>query len=226
MPTGFEGGGAESAGVEFELAWPVFLRLVLAGVMGWAVALVHRKSSDVAVPHSFRVTLVLLTILIAGVTQIIGDSVARAFALVGALSIVRFRTVVRDTRDTVYVIFSVTLGMAMGTSHYWTGVIALVVVSCAAFMLKPIPGSESDPYQLLVRVNLGLATEDVLRPVFQRHVKRSSVVRVATVRGGAALETTYDVWLGSASGPQVVIDEINRLEGVQSAELVLSRAEA
>ena len=49
----------------------------------------------------------LLSILIAMVTQVIGDNIARAFSLVGALSIVRFRTVVRDTQDTAYVIFAV-----------------------------------------------------------------------------------------------------------------------
>ena len=64
--------------------------------------------------ESFVVTLVLLTILIAMVTQVIGDNVARAFSLVGALSIVRFRTVVRDTQDTAYVIFAVAVGMAVG----------------------------------------------------------------------------------------------------------------
>ena len=51
------------------------------------------------------------------VTQVIGDNVARAFSLVGALSIVRFRTVVRDTQDTAYVIFAVAVGMAVGANH-------------------------------------------------------------------------------------------------------------
>ena len=68
--------------------------------------------------ESFVVTLVLLTILIAMVTQVIGDNVARAFSLVGALSIVRFRTVVRDTQDTAYVIFAVAVGMAVGANNF------------------------------------------------------------------------------------------------------------
>src|SRR3712207_7596331 len=53
----------------------------------------------------------------AMVTQVIGDNIARAFSLVGALSIVRFRTVVRDTQDTAYVIFAVAVGMAVGAGH-------------------------------------------------------------------------------------------------------------
>src|ERR1043165_2585027 len=67
---------------------------------------------------SFPPTLVLLAILIAMVTQVIGDSLARAFGLVGALSIVRFSTVVRDTQDTAFVIFAVVIGMAFGAGSY------------------------------------------------------------------------------------------------------------
>ena len=87
--------------------------------------------------ESFTVTLVLLTILIAMVTQVIGDNVARAFSLVGALSIVRFRTVVRDTQDTAYVIFAVALGMAIGANHPAIAVCGLTVVGLAAYTLRP-----------------------------------------------------------------------------------------
>jgi hypothetical protein len=64
-----------------------------------SLALIYRlTASESEVAPSFTATLVLLSILIAMVTQVIGDNVARAFSLVGALSIVRFRTVVRDTQ--------------------------------------------------------------------------------------------------------------------------------
>ncbi len=59
-----------------------------------------------ALPATFPTTLVLLAALIAMVTQVIGDNVARAFSLVGALSVVRFRTVVKDTQDTAFVIMA------------------------------------------------------------------------------------------------------------------------
>ena len=82
---------------------------------------------------SFRATLVLLSILIAIVTQVVGNNTARAFSLVGALSIVRFRTVVQDTQDTAFVIFAVVMGMAAGANDIWISVIGLVVVTAAAF---------------------------------------------------------------------------------------------
>ena len=79
----------------------------------------------------------LLAILIALVTQVIGNSVARAFSLVGALSLVRFRTEVQDTRDTAFVIFAVVIGMATGGGHLQAAMAGLLVGSIAAVVTRP-----------------------------------------------------------------------------------------
>src|SRR6187399_1579923 len=135
----------------------ILVRLVLAWALGLAIAAIYRRArpmNDEA--ESFTVTLVLLTILIAMVTQVIGDNVARAFSLVGALSIVRFRTVVRDTQDTAYVIFAVAIGMAMGANHPTVALCGLAVVGGAAMLLRrrsmtlPPPTDEQLPYALHV----------------------------------------------------------------------------
>src|ERR1051326_3867504 len=93
-------------------------RMILAAALGFIVSFIYRKTRKPSeVVASFPTTLVLLCTLIAMVTQVIGESVARAFSLVGALSIVRFRTVVRDTQDTEFVIFLVVIGTAVGAAH-------------------------------------------------------------------------------------------------------------
>src|SRR6476659_918673 len=133
----------------------VFLRLILAMVLGGIVAAVYRRTRYASqTPSSFTVTLVLLSVLIAMVTQVIGDNVARAFSLVGALSIVRFRTVVRDTQDTAYVIFAVAIGMAIGANHPAVALCGLTVVGGAALLLRkrsmalPSPTDQQLPYAL------------------------------------------------------------------------------
>src|SRR6185437_11876796 len=93
----------------------------------------RRHDSDIGA--SFPMTLVLLSVLIAMVTQVIGNNVARAFSLVGTLAIVRFRTVVRDTRDTAYVIFAVVIGMAIGAADLWIAIIGLIIIALAALLL-------------------------------------------------------------------------------------------
>ena len=122
----------------------MFVRLVLAMLLGLAIAWVYRRARPAnGEAESFGVTLVLLTILIAMVTQVIGDNVARAFSLVGALSIVRFRTVVRDTQDTAYVIFAVAIGMAMGANHPSVALCGLAVVGVTALLLATPHGDTS-----------------------------------------------------------------------------------
>src|SRR5436190_9181756 len=122
-----------SATVASPVQWgELFLRLCLAMLLGFAVMFVYRMARKGEPRNaSFEVTLVLLAILIAMVTRVIGDSVARAFSLVGALSIVRFRTVVRDTQDTAYVIFAVVVGMAVGANLLPVALAGIAVIALA-----------------------------------------------------------------------------------------------
>ena len=78
----------------------------------------------------------LLAPLISMVTMAVGQNVAAAFTLVGTLAIVRFRTAVRDTRDTVFVIFSVAVGMAMGTFNVDVALIGTLIVGCVIAVMR------------------------------------------------------------------------------------------
>jgi len=116
------------------VSWQVLvIRLIVAAFFGGLVGAIHRGTRDMArVSQSFPGTLALLCVLIALVTQVIGTNVALAFSLVGALSIVRFRTAVQDTRDTAFVIFAVVDGMAIGAGQPAVAVVGTIVVGCAA----------------------------------------------------------------------------------------------
>lgn len=202
--------------------WQLGARLLLALLLGLVVASVYRLTNGGNVVPSFRATLVLLTILIAAVTQVIGDNVARAFSLVGALSIVRFRTVVQDTRDTAFVIFAVTVGMAVGADNFWVAALSLLVVGGAAAIVAPRGkrgGESPSAYQLGMTVALGYRADDVAAAVFERHVVRRAVMEVTTANRGAALETKYELWLKPDADPSVVAEALNDLEGVQNVQL-------
>lgn len=201
------------------------LRLLLALVFGTIVATIYRltQRGDVTSSPTFVPTLVMLTVLLAIVTQVIGNSAALAFSLVGILSIVRFRTVVEDTRDTAFVIFAVVVGMATGVANYTVALTGLVIVGGAAIAMRFLPlngppRSDLD-WTLLVRVSTGAGAASPWEDVLARYCVRRELFSTQTARQGAVLELTYRLRLKANAEPLQLLNELNRLEGIQNLEL-------
>jgi uncharacterized membrane protein YhiD involved in acid resistance len=220
--------------LEFQAPPPVavLLRLVAAFALGALVALIYRTTrpaEDVA--PSFTATLVLLSILIAMVTQVIGDNVARAFSLVGALSIVRFRTVVRDTQDTAFVIFAVGVGMAVGAGNHWVAIGGMAVVAAASWLMKrrapaaPTAAAQGEPFELQVRLAIGHDPQVVVGPTLDAHVPERRLISISTARQGMAVDATYRTALRTDQSADALLRALNRLEGVQSVALQRVAAE-
>ena len=201
----------------------ILIRLLFALALGGIVAWIYLRTSRVApVGTSFPITLALLSVLIAMSTQVIGDNVARAFSLVGALSIVRFRTVVRDTKDTAYVIFAVVVGMAVGAQNPWAAVIGVAVVGVAAFVVAARTQTVTGPeptFLLTVRIGLGYDLEELLGSTLGAHLRGRDVLSVVTARQGASLDVTYDTRLHPDGSAEELVKALNRIEGVQDVRL-------
>lgn len=203
------------------------VRLGLAFGMGWLIALVYRWTHDgEPYPPTFPPTLTLLAILIAATTQVIGDNVARAFSLVGALSVVRFRTVVRDTRDTAFVIFAVVVGMSIGSAHLWIAVVTLLIGGASAALQRPRARRGAGAlergtaaFRLVLRVASGVRPVAILEGISEEHLISCQTIAVATTRGGAALEATFEAVLRDESAAASLVEALNGVEGVQGVEL-------
>ena len=204
------------------MQFAVLIRLVLAMLLGGAVTLIYRftRPKDEIAP-SFLITLVLLSILIAMVTQVIGDNIARAFSLVGALSIVRFRTVVRDTQDTAYVIFAVAVGMAAGAGHLTLALSGLGVVAVAAGVMRrgTVAASAADAYLLRIRLGMGHDAATTLGPAFNQYLVSRHVASIETAKQGMALELGYRVVLTNENVAGEFVKALNRIDGVQNISL-------
>ncbi len=200
------------------------IQVAVAVVAGFVVAGVFRativsRDRSAALPT----TLVLLTVLTAIVTLVIGSNVARAFGLVGALSIVRFRTVVEDTRDTAFVIFAVVVGMAVGANYVSLAIISIIAVALvAAIMRWCIPsGRLQTSSRLLLTVRIASGNDlSALLAVLQKYAMNIKPIGAATAKQGAALEVTYSLRI--SGDPETMIpfvSELNKIEGIQSIEL-------
>jgi hypothetical protein len=204
----------------------MILRLLVSAAFGACVAFVYRESHgknkvDATVMST---TLVLLSILIAMVSMVVGGSVARAFSLVGALSIVRFRTVVEDTRDTAFVIFSVIVGMAAGAGLFLVAVAGIPIVGAIAVVLgrprEATAAAQASPEsRLTVRLGLGRDPEAALGGVLNRHLESYRLSAVETARQGSAIDLRYFVRLRSPAVMAALVSELNQVEGVQSVDL-------
>jgi MFS family permease len=200
------------------------IRVALAVLAGFLAAGVYvttfgRRRKDA---RSLAITLVLLAVLVSVLTQVIGDNMARAFGLVGALSIVRFRTVVEDTADTAFVIFAVTVGMAVGAGHAALAGICIPAVAVVAALMNGYDQRKANgtgTTTLAVRLGLGFDPDAALKPVFADHLAAVKLTRTETALKGVAVEFTYLVKLKDPAAAFRLVSDLNKTEGVQGVDL-------
>ncbi len=205
-------------------ATTIAARLLIALALGCIIAGIYRLTRlRTANQPAMLATMVMLTVLIAMVTLIIGDNIARAFSLVGALAIVRFRTVVEDTRDTAFVIFAVTVGMALGGGSLAVPLVGIPIVAAAAFLFRPRgaapAAAAASAYTLTVRVGAAWLAESHLAPVLAAHTGAARLTGIMTARQGAAFDKTYAIAPHPGADVSGLLAALNGLEGVQSVAL-------
>ena len=126
----------------------LFLALGLGFVIGLIIAIVYRKTyRGVLYSPSFALTLIMLTLITTPVVMCIKSDIALSMGMVGALSIVRFRTAIKDSRDTVYIFWSIIVGICCGVGDYAVACIGSAVTFAVILLLGCI---KSDNRMLLI----------------------------------------------------------------------------
>jgi hypothetical protein len=221
----------------FSLSLLIIRQLTALG-LGLVIAMIFRITQH-RPPQQARAmmaTIVMLTVLIGMMTLVIGDNVARAFSVVGALAIVRFRTIVEDTRDTGFVIFAVAVGMAIGAGHLKIALVTIPILGFAAALFRPTArngfgfgdsvgadvGAALEA-MLIVRVGVssggGGESEQRVREAIAPFVQSSRLTAITTARQGAAFEHTYTIRLRNDTDAAAMVATLNQIEGVQGVEL-------
>jgi uncharacterized membrane protein YhiD involved in acid resistance len=212
--------GADIAIPDYSLS-SIFLSLLLAFVLGQLVAWMYSFThAGLSYSRSFTQSLVLMTMLVALVMFVIGNSIIAAFGLLGALAIIRFRNVLKDTRDTVFVFLSLVIGMACGTQRYLTAVFGTAIILLVAVYLWWTgfgTFGRFDGY-LSLRTGGGAGGEflDVLRR-FCRSTKQISKHQAP----GEGTEYVFQVGLRNRAGSNELLEALNRVDGVENVSLVL-----
>jgi uncharacterized membrane protein YhiD involved in acid resistance len=192
----------------------IAISLSLSFVLSCAIGVVYRRTHrNVSYSQSYVQTMIVMGVIIAMIMLIIGSNVARAFALVGALSIIRFRNALKETRDVGYIFLVMGVGMACGTRFYTLAIIATVFVCLALLIMHRFNWFHHSVQRQVVKVQTP-AHEDMaddIDDVLIRHTDEYEQVSVETIRGGALTETTYTVKLKSGRKPADLLDHLRTI---------------
>jgi len=195
------------------------LSFALSAFIGWIYQLTHRGTSYT---QSFVFTLVMNGMIVALVMLIVGSNIARAFSLVGALSIIRFRNAVKETRDVGFIFFTMAVGMAIGTRFFLLGIIAATVISLIVVLMTRLNWFAREmPTQILrVQVPNGTSFDSLFDRIFVKYTSASELISVDSVQSGTMTELIYSVGLKKSTLMQDFLAEIKKLNGDNKVTLI------
>ena len=202
-----------------DVALVLTLSFLLSAFIGWVYQNTHRGTSYT---QSFVFTLVMNGMIVALVMLIVGSNIARAFSLVGALSIIRFRNAVKETRDVGFIFFTMSVGMAIGTRFYVLGVIAAVMISLAVILMTSLNWFEREMATQILRIHTpnDTAFDNVFDRAFLKYTNITELISADTVQNGTLTELVYNVGLKKAALMQDFIAEIKKLNGDNKVTLI------
>ncbi len=196
------------------------LRLLLAFVLGVFIVNIYRWTHAGIPQKSFTDTLIILCMLISVVMVIIGDSIARAFSLVGALSIIRFRTAIQDPRDIGFVFYALAVGMAIGAGNSSVAVLAAFLIGIIILGIYSWHEhfSNNNEFSLEFCLPPEPGFETVYRSVFDRHLIYERLIEKKIKKSGV-VELSYRVKLKTPQDWLVFFNELSNIESVTDVKL-------
>jgi len=193
----------------------LLIALLFAFLAGMFIYLIYRVSDNTpAFVNSFAVSLVALTMITTVVIMTITSNILLSLGMVGALSIVRFRTAVKEAIDIIYMFWAITMGITIGAGFYFIATVGCLIIGLVLFAMSRIGGRE----------NLFVLAINARQTVNQNQLEEILRERAGKFRFkaksafGEAAEWTYEVRL--KKGGSGFTDSLAALEGVENVNLV------
>ena len=196
----------------------VLFSLIAAFAVGVFIYWTYRTNyRGVMYNNNFGLTLILMTLITTPVVMCIRDSIQLSMGMVGALSIVRFRTAVKDPLDTAYMFWALTMGILLGAGQFFMAAMTVVGIAALIFLMSRMQFKATNAFLLVIHYVPGLEGQinGVLRGVRVMQVKSKTVSR-----NGA--EMTVEVRVDKQDA---LIGKLLSIEGVQDATLVAYQPE-
>lgn len=195
-----------------EALFKLFISLVIGCVV---YAAYYLTSPRVSYNGSFGISLVAMTIITTAIMAVISSNIALSLGMVGALSIIRFRTAIKDPRDAMFIFWSIMIGICCGVAQYIVALASTVVLLVFFLCAKAI--RDDKRYILIIRCDIG-AMEKV-KAITYRYFPTSRISVQNTSKESA--EFIYELKRAQISGNSRFLKEIYACEGVECANFVL-----
>ena len=207
-----------------DIVFTIILSFLLSLIVAWTYKSTYK---GVSYTQSYVHTLIMMGMVVAIIMLIIGSNIARAFALVGALSIVRFRNAIKDTRDVGFIFYVMGMGMAVGTRFYLLAVISTVTISFIWWGMSTLNMFAKDTQEqiLKVRIPADVPYEQLFDTAFASYLSRFSLIAVETVQAGTLTELVYGIQFKKKADPQAFIEELRRLNDNNKVALITGHHE-
>lgn len=195
-----------------------FVTLLLSGIMVSAYVLSHKI---IHYDKRFAVTLAMLAFISTVFMNLIQTNLALSLGMLGSLSIVRFRTYIRDPRDMGFIFWSMAIGLASATQSYVIGIGGSVIM--AVFMIATHKSLESDKMPMLVVIRGSKVDLDQVQDIIDNTDKKNKI-RAKNIMEDS-FEMVYEAVLPDRKDHEV-IKQIFSLEGIDSVNLLAQNIEA
>ncbi|MBT8224154.1 MAG: DUF4956 domain-containing protein [Dactylosporangium sp.] len=202
-----------------DIAIALTLSFVLSSVIGMVYRATHR---NVSYSQSYVQTLVILGMIISLIMLVVGSNIARAFALVGALSVIRFRNAIKETRDVGFIFLVMGIGMACGTRFYALAAIATVVICLVIVVMQRFNWYHLNVQRQVVKVRVPADADYTadIQDALIAHTVEFELVSIESVQGGALTELFYTVRLKKSSEPNDLVSALRSRTAGQRVTLL------
>lgn len=202
-------------------AQDILLRLFFAFILSAAVSQTYRMThKGFSYSYHMVIGIIMSSLIVTMVLMVIDNSIARAFGLVGALSIIRFRTPIKDVKDILFLFFAIAIGIACGAGAFKIAVISTLTTVCIAYILFQIKFGQKKQDEFLLKIigrdidkvseNPGKAAHEA---ILENYSKEFRVIEVSSL-GEDRMEIIYDYKFTDASSIPKLIAELNALPNI------------
>lgn len=185
--------------------------LICAGValvLGLTIAITHKITSQTN--KGFLTTLAVLPLLVMAVMIMINGNLGTSIAILGAFSLIRFRSIQGRAKDLLSVFFAMMVGLALGMGHLLFAVVITAIAIFAIILFTYTNILEPDKNEKILKITIpeDLDYDEVFNEVFKKYCKKTTLMRMKTVNMGSLYDLTYSVKLKSSIREKDFLDAI------------------